>query len=73
MHRQIGWLLAIEGVIDIAGHPLLRSGATLASVVASDFSFSASAFLFLRNHCDLDRLGHYWRVVRYMVGVAEEQ
>jgi len=54
--------------------PLLRSVATLASIlVAPDFSFAAAAVLFLRNHCDLDRLGHYWRVVRYMVGVAEEQ
>jgi len=41
--------------------------------MASGFTFSGSAFLFLQNHCDLDRFGHYRRIVRNMVGVAEEQ
>ena len=54
--------------------PLLGSVATLASILlAPDFSFAAPGVLFLRNHCDLDRLRHYGGVVRYMIGVAEEQ
>ena len=51
---------------------LLSSGAILVSMVAPDSGFAAG-LLFFRNHCDLDRLGHYRRVVRYMIGVAEEQ
>ena len=50
---------------------LLSSGAILVSVVAPDSRFAAG-LLFFRNHCDLDRLGHDRRVVRYMIGVAEE-